>query len=89
MGHSVNEAINRQLVHYPYHIGQIVFIGKTVTYKNWKSLSIPFGKLKNTIDENLQNPCEPLILRMTRALGVFPQRCGVLVLARNSALQMH
>ncbi len=28
MGHSVTEAMNRQLAHYPYHIGQIVFIGK-------------------------------------------------------------
>lgn len=27
-GHSVMEAINRQLAHYPYHIGQIVYIGK-------------------------------------------------------------
>ena len=28
-GHTIIEAINRQLAHYPYHIGQIVFIGKT------------------------------------------------------------
>src|SRR5690606_33200348 len=27
-GHTVLEAINRQLAHYPYHVGQIVFIGK-------------------------------------------------------------
>ena len=30
MGHSILEAINRQLTHYPYHIGQIVFIGKII-----------------------------------------------------------
>jgi hypothetical protein len=43
MGHTVTEAINRQLAHYPYHIGQIVFIGKMVTNEQWKSLSIPRG----------------------------------------------
>ena len=42
-GHSVTEAINRQLAHYPYHIGQIVFIGKMVCENNWTSLSIPKG----------------------------------------------
>ena len=41
-GHTVMEAINRQLAHYPYHIGQIVFIGKMAT-ENWHSLSIPRG----------------------------------------------
>lgn len=40
-GHSVIEAINRQLAHYPYHVGQIVFIGKMLTDNNWRSLSIP------------------------------------------------
>ncbi len=43
-GHSVVEAINRQLAHYAYHIGQIVFIGKMICGKNWRSLSIPKGK---------------------------------------------
>jgi hypothetical protein len=42
-GHSVLEAINRQLAHYPYHVGQIVFIGKMVSENNWTSLSIPKG----------------------------------------------
>jgi hypothetical protein len=46
MGHSVVEAINRQLAHYPYHVGQIVFIGKMVCNENWKSLSIPKGNSK-------------------------------------------
>lgn len=44
-GHTVMEAINRQLAHYPYHIGQIVFIGKMYTDK-WTSLSIPKGNSK-------------------------------------------
>jgi hypothetical protein len=43
MGHSVIEAINRQLAHYPYHVGQIVFIGKMLTDNQWQSLSIPRG----------------------------------------------
>lgn len=42
--HTVAEAINRQLAHYPYHIGQIVYIGKMLTGDNWKSLTIPRGK---------------------------------------------
>ncbi len=45
-GQTVLEAINRQLAHYPYHIGQIVFIGKMVKNKDWTSLSIPRGESK-------------------------------------------
>ena len=41
-GHTVMEAINRQLAHYPYHVGQIIYIGKMAT-ENWRSLSIPKG----------------------------------------------
>ncbi|WP_299104764.1 DUF1572 family protein [uncultured Tenacibaculum sp.] len=40
-GHTVVEAINRQICHYPYHIGQIVFLGKILKNESWKSLSIP------------------------------------------------
>lgn len=40
-GHTAIEAINRQLAHYPYHIGQIVFYAKQLKNGNWKSLSIP------------------------------------------------
>ncbi len=39
--HTVLAAINRQLAHYPYHIGQIVYIGKMVCDAKWTSLSIP------------------------------------------------
>jgi Protein of unknown function (DUF1572) len=42
-GHTVAEAINRQLAHYPYHVGQIVFIGKMLCNTKWASLSIPRG----------------------------------------------
>lgn len=44
MGHSVTEAINRQLAHYSYHVGQIVFLGKMIQSTNWESLSIPKGQ---------------------------------------------
>lgn len=42
--HSVIDAINRQLAHYPYHIGQIVFIGKMLAGPKWNSLSIAKGQ---------------------------------------------
>ena len=45
-GHSVLEAINRQLCHYSYHVGQIVLLGKIAKKKEWKSLSIPKGDSK-------------------------------------------
>ncbi|OFZ09474.1 MAG: hypothetical protein A3D92_01845, partial [Bacteroidetes bacterium RIFCSPHIGHO2_02_FULL_44_7] len=45
-GHSVVDAINRQLGHYPYHVGQIVFIGKMLQNEKWISLSIPKGNSK-------------------------------------------
>jgi len=39
--HKVVEAINRQLTHYGYHVGQIVFLAKFFASSNWQSLSIP------------------------------------------------
>ena len=41
---TVTDAINRQLAHYAYHVGQIVFIGKMLKNEEWKSLSIPRKK---------------------------------------------
>lgn len=43
-GHTVTEAINRQLAHYPYHIGQMVFIAKMLQNEHWKTLSIARNK---------------------------------------------
>ncbi len=42
-GHTVTEAINRQLAHYAYHIGQMVFLAKLIKGDQWQSLSIPKG----------------------------------------------
>ena len=39
-GHTIAEAINRQLCHYSYHIGQIVVIGNMAKNTDWKTLSI-------------------------------------------------
>ena len=40
---TVMDALNRQMAHYPYHVGQIVFIGRMIKNKEWLSLSIPKG----------------------------------------------
>ncbi|WP_149277230.1 DUF1572 family protein [Pareuzebyella sediminis] len=42
--HTVVEAINRQLAHYAYHIGQIAYIGRMIKGADWKSLTIPKGQ---------------------------------------------
>lgn len=46
-GHSITEAINRQLAHYSYHVGQIVLLGKIIKGENWQSLSIAKGASKS------------------------------------------
>ncbi|MEQ9221843.1 MAG: DinB family protein [Cyclobacteriaceae bacterium] len=46
-GHSVTEAIQRQLAHYAYHVGQIVVIGKMIRGNSWQSLSIPKNQSDN------------------------------------------
>lgn len=56
MGHTVSEAINRQLAHYPYHIGQIVFLGKLIQNDSWTSLSIPKGASKAYNQEKFAKP---------------------------------
>ena len=42
--HTIVQAINRQMTHYAYHIGQIVFLAKHFRSSEWKSLSIPKNK---------------------------------------------
>lgn len=56
MGHTVVEAINRQLPHYAYHIGQIVYLGTLAQKENWKSLSIPKGNSKAYNAEKFAKP---------------------------------
>lgn len=57
-GHTVAEALNRQLAHYPYHVGQMVFIGKMLVGNNWKSLSIPKGNSRKFNEEKFSKPKE-------------------------------
>jgi hypothetical protein len=42
--HTVLQAINRQVAHYAYHVGQIVFLAKHFRSSEWKTLSVPRGK---------------------------------------------
>ncbi|HEV2499108.1 MAG TPA: DUF1572 family protein [Terriglobia bacterium] len=42
--HSVLQAINRQIAHYAYHVGQIVFLSKHFRSTQWKTLSIARNK---------------------------------------------
>jgi hypothetical protein len=41
--HTVYQAINRQMIHYGTHVGQIVFMAKHLAAGHWKSLSVPRG----------------------------------------------
>ena len=53
--HSVLDAVLRQLAHYPYHIGQIIYIGKMVKDADWKTLSIAKNKSVPFIIEKLKS----------------------------------
>lgn len=44
--HSVTQAINRQLAHYAYHVGQIVYLAKHFAGANWNALTVPRGKFE-------------------------------------------
>lgn len=55
-GHTVMEAVNRQLAHYPHHIGQIVFIGKMMSTNAWVSLSVPKGGSETYNTERFAQP---------------------------------
>lgn len=44
--HTIVDAVNRQLCHYAYHVGQIVLLGRIQKKDDWKSLSIPKGGSK-------------------------------------------
>jgi hypothetical protein len=48
------ESITRQIAHYPYHIGQIAYIGKMILNERWNSPSIPKGKSKEYIQSEIK-----------------------------------
>lgn len=57
-GHTVIEALNRQLAHYSYHIGQIVFIAKMLQNEKWQTLSIPRNTSGDYNHRKFSNPKE-------------------------------
>lgn len=52
--HSVLQAINRQMTHYAYHVGQIVFLAKQWKDTQWKTLSVPKGQSEQLNEKLLQ-----------------------------------
>jgi len=42
--HSAMQAINRNLTHTAYHVGQIVFLAKHFSGSKWNSLTVPRGQ---------------------------------------------
>ncbi len=53
--HPVVDAINRQMTHYAYHVGQIVFIAKMIKGKEWKTLTIAKGKSEEFNQRMMRN----------------------------------
>lgn len=51
--HTVIEAIERQMAHYAYHVGQIVYVGKQIKSDDWLSLSIPKGQSKDFVRKTI------------------------------------
>tara|TARA_B100000745_G_C20072245_1_gene366078 strand:+ start:363 stop:938 length:576 start_codon:yes stop_codon:yes gene_type:complete len=56
MGHTIPDAVNRQLCHYSYHVGQMVYIGKVLLGAKWESLSIPKGQSKSYNQDKFAKP---------------------------------
>jgi hypothetical protein len=52
--HSVLQAVNRQVAHYAYHVGQIVFLAKHWKGNDWKTLSVPKGKSQDFNEKMLE-----------------------------------
>ena len=48
-------AVQRQVAHYAYHVGQIVYLGKVLLGENWESLSIPSGG-SEAFNRSMQKP---------------------------------
>lgn len=74
--HTVLDAVLRQLAHYPYHVGQIIFIGKLLKSKNWESLSIARNQsesyniemLKNQSAEEIRESASPVCFAKSREI---------------------
>ncbi|TVZ55142.1 uncharacterized protein DUF1572 [Lutibacter sp. Hel_I_33_5] len=62
-GHTITEAINRQLCHYSYHVGQIVFLGKLLLGDDWNTLSVAKNASKEYNDDKFSKEKTKNILR--------------------------
>jgi hypothetical protein len=57
--HTVVQAINRQIAHYAYHVGQIVYLAKHFKASDWQTLSVPKNKsaeFNQYLAEKIKNP---------------------------------
>ena len=54
--HTAMKAFIRQLTHYAYHVGQIVFLAKLIKDNHWDSLSIPKGKSAEFLNKTPERP---------------------------------
>jgi hypothetical protein len=52
--HKFIESITRQIAHYPYHIGQIIYLGKMILNDKWKTASIAKGKSKEYMKQEFE-----------------------------------
>ncbi|HWR37775.1 MAG TPA: DUF1572 domain-containing protein [Clostridia bacterium] len=52
--HSVMQAVNRQIAHYAYHCGQIVFLAKHFQHSHWNPLSVPRGQ-SSTFNQKIES----------------------------------
>jgi uncharacterized protein DUF1572 len=58
--HTVVQALNRQIAHYAYHVGQIVFLAKHFKSSNWQTLSVPKNKsaeFNKYVEEKIKSGC--------------------------------
>lgn len=55
LGQTVTDALNRQLAHYAYHVGQIIYIARMAA-EQWDSLSIPKGQSERYNAEKFSKP---------------------------------
>ena len=57
--HTVMQAVHRQMTHYAYHVGQIVFLARHFAGPRWTSLSIPKGQSKEFEVSRTGEPYRP------------------------------
>lgn len=82
---TVLDAVIRQLAHYPYHVGQIVYIGKMLKNEEWKSLSIAKNKSEKSTIEMLKNQ-KSSVIQENSSLFVLQKvmKCAMIIKFKNS-----